>query len=386
MSFNKRDTDKQNDNRREDSEDYRQLFLSDAPMLDLRAPVEFSQGSFTTAINLPLMSDDERHQVGCCYKQQGQQAAIKLGHQLVSGEVRQRRLASWIDFVKQHPQDGYLFCFRGGLRSQTVQSWLAEAGYHFPLVAGGYKSLRRFLIDSCERLTETLPFYILSGLTGSAKTPLLIEQNYHIDLEALANHRGSSFGRQVTPQPTQVNFENQLSIYLLKLEAKGSPYLLLEDESRLIGARSTPINFYQKMCQAPLILLNETQEYRVENILQEYVKGMHDKFCASDSPDPFTDFSKYLLGALDKVKKRLGGEGHQKLRKLMEAALAQQQKNQNSDLHRAWIGGLLGEYYDPMYRYQLQKKKHRIIFQGDRVEVREYFRSLQKQAEHHYQF
>ena len=132
--------------RRADTSDYRQLFLQDAPMMDMRAPAEFHHGAFPSALSLPLMTDEERAQVGICYKQQGQQAAIELGHQLVAGQTREQRMAQWREFAQANPT-GYLYCFRGGLRSQTVQQWLHEAGIDYPLVMGGYKAMRRFLMD-----------------------------------------------------------------------------------------------------------------------------------------------------------------------------------------------------------------------------------------------
>ena len=127
---------------RPDTDDYRALFLADAPMMDMRAPTEFSKGAFPSAASLPLMTDEERAQVGTCYKQQGQQAAIELGHRIVSGDIRDQRLAAWRDFAHNHPH-GYLYCFRGGLRSQTVQQWLRDAGIDYPLIRGGYKAMVR---------------------------------------------------------------------------------------------------------------------------------------------------------------------------------------------------------------------------------------------------
>lgn len=97
---------------RPDTDDYLSLFLNDTPLLDVRAPVEFEKGSFPNAVNAPLMNDEERHRVGICYKEQGQQAAIELGHQLVSGPVKAARIETWQRFAQRHP-DGYLFCFRG---------------------------------------------------------------------------------------------------------------------------------------------------------------------------------------------------------------------------------------------------------------------------------
>ena len=100
---------------RPDTADYRALFLADAPLADLRSPGEFAQGAFPGSLSLPLMTDGERAEVGTCYKRSGQQAAIELGHRLVCGQTRAERLARWADFARHHP-DGYLYCFRGGLR------------------------------------------------------------------------------------------------------------------------------------------------------------------------------------------------------------------------------------------------------------------------------
>jgi tRNA 2-selenouridine synthase len=154
---------------RPDTADYRALFLADAPMADLRAPGEFAHGAFPEAHSLPLMTDEERAEVGTCYKRKGQQAAIELGHRLVSGEIRAARLAQWVDFARRHP-DGYLYCFRGGLRSQTVQQWLREAGIAYPLVRGGYKAMRRFLLDELERSLSGAEIILISGKTGSCRS------------------------------------------------------------------------------------------------------------------------------------------------------------------------------------------------------------------------
>ena len=116
--------------------DYRHIFLNDVPMMDVRAPVEFGQGAFPGVTNLPLMDDGERQQVGTCYKHKGQEAAIALGHQLVSGATKRQRIEAWAQFARAHPQ-GVLYCFRGGLRSQIVQQWLLnEVGIDYPRVVG----------------------------------------------------------------------------------------------------------------------------------------------------------------------------------------------------------------------------------------------------------
>ena len=138
--------------------DFRHIFLNDVPMMDVRAPVEFGQGAFPGVVNHPLMNDDERQQVGTCYKQKGQDAAIALGHQLVSGATKQQRIEAWAGFAQAQPQ-GVLYCFRGGLRSQIVQQWLkSEAGISYPRVVGGYKAMRTFLIDTTEAASAQCGF------------------------------------------------------------------------------------------------------------------------------------------------------------------------------------------------------------------------------------
>lgn len=178
---------------RADTGDYRQLFLDNVPFLDLRSPGEFVHGAFPTAHNLPLMSDEERAAVGTCYKRQGQAAAIALGHRLVSGAERERRLTAWCDFARRHP-GGYLYCWRGGLRSETVQQWLAGEGIAYPRVSGGYKALRRFLLDELQRSLERARLVLISGRTGTGKTRVVEALERAVDLERLARRYAESYG------------------------------------------------------------------------------------------------------------------------------------------------------------------------------------------------
>ena len=201
-------------------DDLKQLLVSGVAMLDTRAPVEFELGAFPTSCNLPLMSDDERRVVGTCYKTSGQDAAIELGHKLVSGLVKARRVESWLHFFKQHPE-AVLYCFRGGLRSRITQQWLSEHGVGVPRVQGGYKALRRFVLEQLEQLPQCYQALVISGRTGSGKTRFLQHYQQKTDLECLANHRGSAFGPQVTPQPTQIAFENALAVDLAAEAGQG---------------------------------------------------------------------------------------------------------------------------------------------------------------------
>ncbi|MFB0701041.1 tRNA 2-selenouridine(34) synthase MnmH [Pseudomonas protegens] len=356
-----------------DCTDYREIFLNDRPMMDTRAPIEFTKGAFPGVLNLPLMTDQERQRVGTCYKQQGQQAAIVLGHQLVSGDIKQQRVQAWADFARAHP-DGLLYCFRGGLRSQIVQQWLREAGIDYPRVGGGYKAMRTFLLDTTEQALQQCDFVLLGGMTGTGKTEVLGQLDNALDLEGHANHRGSSFGRRATGQPSNIDFENRLAVDLLKKRERGVQAFVLEDENRMIGSCALPLPLYQSMQGLPMVWLEDSLANRVQRILDDYVVNLCAEFVAVHGEQGFALFAERLLESLNKIHKRLGGERHQRLFLLMEAALAEQARSGDVERHRAWIEGLLGEYYDPMYAFQRESKGARIEFSGEHGAVLDYLR------------
>ncbi len=359
-------------------EDLHQVLLSNMPLLDVRAPVEFRDGSFPAAHNLPLMTDDERAAVGTCYKQKGQDAAIELGLQLVSGAVKSGRVAEWAQFVQHHPE-GALYCFRGGLRSKITQQWIyQQTGRLYPRVQGGYKALRRYVLDQLERLPSRYQSVVLSGRTGSGKTRFLTTLRQQIDLEGLANHRGSAFGPQVTPQPGQIDFENALAVQLLHQLEAGVHALVFEDESSNIGSIHVPATLFAALGAAPLVMLQVDDDERVQISYQEYVVDMTAAFAAQYAADPeagFLAFSEYLLGSLAKIRRRLGGVRYAEVLSLMQAALAVQGRSGETAAHRGWVRTVLLDYYDPMYDYQLSKKQQRLVFKGNTDEVREYLAS-----------
>ncbi|VXB82415.1 tRNA 2-selenouridine/geranyl-2-thiouridine synthase [Pseudomonas sp. 8AS] len=359
---------------RNNSSDYRQIFLGDIPLMDMRAPVEFSKGAFPGVVNLPLMNDIERQRVGTCYKQHGQQAAIELGHKLVCGQVKAERVEAWSAFAKAHPE-GYLYCFRGGLRSQIVQQWLAEVGIDYPRVLGGYKAMRTFLIETTQQAVAECDFVIVGGMTGTGKTEVIAQLGNSLDLEGHANHRGSSFGKRATLQPGQIDFENRLAIDILKQRAAGTEQFVLEDESRLVGSCSLPLELHQGMQGYPLVWLEDSFEGRVERILRDYVIDLCAEFIVvHGAEDGARLFAERLLQSLSNIQKRLGGERYQRLLAIMQAALAEQQRSASVDLHRGWIEGLLREYYDPMYAFQRDSKAGRIEFAGEQAAVVAYLR------------
>ncbi|MCA0901931.1 tRNA 2-selenouridine(34) synthase MnmH [Microbulbifer agarilyticus] len=357
---------------RPDSKDYREIFLSDRPLIDTRAPLEFNKGSFPCATSLPLMTDAERQKVGTCYKQQGQDAAIKLGHQLVSGAIKEERVNAWAEFAREHPE-GYLFCFRGGLRSQISQQWLHEAGVDYPRIQGGYKAMRTFLLNEIESAVSECQFTLVGGMTGTGKTEVLNVLANAVDLEKHANHRGSTFGKRATPQPSQIGFENALAIDFLKRRAAGQHHFVLEDESRLIGRCSVPLSLHQQMRSYPLVWLDDAFENRVERILGDYVIDLCAEFVTEHGEEQGPEiFATSLKQNLSNITKRLGSERYRQLAAMMDQALEQQLTTGNVERHRDWISSLLQDYYDPMYDYQIEKNADRIIFRGTQQEVVEY--------------
>ena len=362
-------------------DDLETLLRDDTPLIDTRSPVEFAKGSLPTAINLPLLTDEERETVGTCYKEQGQDAAVRLGHELVAGDLKEQRVETWKAFVAQHPE-GALFCFRGGMRSEIAQRWLKDAGVDYPRVKGGYKAMRRWLSEYTDQLIEQTSLLLLGGPTGAAKTRILNEGDGggpipgSVDLEGLANHRGSAFGRRVTEQPTQIGFELALGVQLLKHRHAGHQKLLLEDEGRLIGRCALPLSLQAARQDADWIQLDASVDARVEHSYENYILQNLDELMIQDAARGFEQFATGLLESLERIQKRLGGQRYAELKAIMQDALAAHERG-NPETHKTWISELLTGYYDPMYNYQMNSRTKPPLFRGTEKEVVEYLLQIE---------
>lgn len=328
----------------------RKLFLDKTPLIDVRAPVEFNTGAIPNSVNLPIMNDQERALVGTCYKEQGQQAAIELGHSLVNGKVKEERIQKWSDYLSKQPE-AQLFCFRGGLRSQISCQWLRDNGIERYPLEGGYKRLRSFFLSWLEE--APLPNIIrLGGPTGSGKS--LVLQNFkNIDLEALANHRGSAFGDQ-GEQPSQISFENRLALNILE---NHNSLCLIEDESAMIGKVSIPRRFFFHLRHSPLVILKVEREERIRNIFEQYVQSSSQEF---------------FLSALDRIQKKLGGLRYKEVERSMTHAF---DLKDSFEAHASWIAMLLDWYYDPLYAKDLARQPGKILFEGNELEVKEFLKA-----------
>ena len=354
----------------------RDLLKAGIPFLDVRAEIEFAKGAMPNAFNLPILNTDERHQVGICYKEQGQEEAIKLGHLLLSGQTRQRRLDHWCQFLAANPSAN-VYCWRGGMRSNLTQQWMRAEGFDIALVPGGYKALRKVILAELENISQS-SIVIIGGKTGTAKTPLINALDTGIDLEGFAHHRGSSFGRRVQEPPCQSDFENALAVDVMKkVDRSPEQYLFFEDESRNVGPLSIPLQMWQSMSEAKVAVVDMPLEFRVQRVLQEYVIEMLQEHIAVDAESGPENYRQQLLASLFRIRKRLGSERYVKLEAIMGAAIEEQLASGDTSMHDGWIEALLTDYYDPMYEYQLSAKKDRVVFAGDYQQVLEWAAQLQ---------
>lgn len=326
--------------------------------IDVRSEGEFEKARIPGFRSMPILTDDERHQVGLCFKTLGQKAAVALGHDLVAPD-RARRIDAWRCAAAGRPI--VTTCWRGGLRSEIAADWMVEAGESVQRVSGGYRAMRHALLDRLEHLPDLL---VLTGLTGSGKTELIHDVDVpRVDLEGLANHRGSAFGGFfASPQPTQTNFENELLLVL----PQNAPWVLIEDESSFIGSVSLPKPLMAKIKNAPVVFLESATRERAFRIFVEYVR---EPLEAGMAPDIL---EAELQSRLDRLARPLGGQRHQELTDKLRAAFAKDPDEVQS--HEAWIEMLLVQYYDPRYRYGIERNQRPEIFRGDFASVRAWLR------------
>lgn len=344
--------------------------VKDTQILDVRAPIEFSQAAAPHSFNIPILDNAERTLVGTCYKQQGREAAIKLGHKIVSDENKKNKLDSWLNFLEKNP-GSILTCFRGGLRSQVAQSFLAENKIDILRISGGYKRIRQIYLDEMTAFSKhENRIQVLAGETGSGKTQLIEKlsttNHPHLDLEKYAAHRGSAFGKREWAQPAQATFENLMGHALLKYRHSGSTQkVLIEDESRVIGSLHLPEVLFKQMRQASIIQLIEGLDQRVQNIFNEYISA---------------DLKIYdgFIQAVAKIQKKLGGLRATEILQDLEEARRSFTEHQDLEPNKIWIEKMLVWYYDPMYQYSLRQREPAVEFAGDRSAVEGYLKSLSK--------
>jgi tRNA 2-selenouridine synthase len=294
------------------------------PLVDARSEGEFAQSHIPGAINIPILDNAERIQVGTLYKQAGPEKATLKGFELVGPRFHLIQREALRNFPNKKVM---LYCWRGGMRSQILSWLLTQVGFEVYRLAGGYKTYRTFTFNE---VRKPYPLLVLGGKTGAAKTVLLQKLKERgeqvVDLEGLANHKGSSFGAIGLPgQPTVEQFENLLAEQLRKIQPDRA--IWVENESRRIGRIILPDPFFLQMTQSPRIEIEKTDTERIAHIAREYA-GL-------DQVE--------LSAAVLRLQKRLGGD---RTKQAVEAIQANQPE--------IWIPILL-QYYDKTYSYDLAR-------------------------------
>lgn len=292
-------------------------------VIDVRSPIEFTAGHIPHAVNVPLFSDDEREQIGTLYKQSGRDVAIEKGLEFVgpkmAGFVRRAK-----ELVSNTPDDKtvHVHCWRGGMRSQSFAWLLDTAGIDVRVLEGGYKAFRKL---AHRQIGFRHQMIVLSGLTGAGKTEYLkllaAAGEQVVDLEKLANHRGSSFGSLgLGDQPTTEQFENRLFAELVSLDP--GRRFWVEDEGSRLGHVVVPPRFVKQIRRSPAVFLDVGKERRLDNLMAEY-GGLE---------------TNGLVEATRGIQKRLGGQN------MIEAIKA----IESGDLRKA--ADITLSYYDRSYR------------------------------------
>ncbi len=296
------------------------------PIVDVRSPGEYDRAHIPGAVSIPLFDNDERAQVGTKYKNAGKDSAVLLGLTLVGPKLA--------DFVKQakklNPQNKEVLvhCWRGGMRSGSFGWLLDTAGLTASVLAGGYKAYRNIVLNA---FAEPLNLFVIGGKTGSGKTDILkklaLQGEQIIDLEALAHHKGSTYGAiGQLPQPSTEQFENRLFHTLQTLDTNRR--IWLEDESRNVGSCFIPMPLWQQMQVASVANVDIPKDKRVNRLVAEYAGIDHG----------------LLVEATERIRRRLGG-------KVTKDALDALIRHDY-----ATVADLTLDYYDKSYSHGLSQR------------------------------
>lgn len=317
-------------------------FLSErelTPVIDVRSPAEYSKGHIPGAFNIPLFTNEERAIVGTKYVQESRYNSVIAGLDFVGP-----KLSGFIDKVSTIAPDKkvLVYCWRGGMRSSSM-SWLFNlAGFNSKTLIGGYRSYRRYIK---EYLEKPLNIIVLGGMTGSGKTELLSQLSKFgqqiIDLEGLANHKGSAFGAiGQNPQPSTEFFENLLFEEISKLDPNIPTWV--EDESKSIGTVFIPNEFFSQMLNSPVIAIELPTDIRIERLAKDYTN------C---NPE-------LLVDSVNRITKRLGSDNASR-------AIKSIQEGRFGEAIEITL-----KYYDKTYLYGLSSKKNKLtIVQLDKNDI-----------------
>lgn len=308
--------------------------VNELPLIDVRSPLEYQKGHIPGAENIFLFDDDERALLGFLYVKKSPEEAIQKGRELANSRL-ERYIEAASDIASE--KKVCIYCWRGGMRSNSFAELLSQNGYEVNLLKGGYKSYRSLVIGA---FSVQAPLIVMGGMTGSGKTRLLKELSAAdvqiIDLEHLAHHKGSVFGAMNQPeQPTSQQFENDLYEVWRRLDFKQP--ILVEDENYDIGTVKLPYALWQQMREAPMLEVRVSHEHRVASLVAEYA--------AQDD--------RLLASGIRRIEKRLG------------AGNAQRAMSAINEKDYRLATEILLDYYDKSYHASIEKRNAARVFVVD---------------------
>ena len=302
-------------------------------VIDVRSPSEYLDATIPGSLNIPFFNDEERAEIGTIYKQKSPHAAKERGLAIVSA-----KLPAFVKEFSNIEGKKALFCWRGGMRSRTTATVLDLMGMKVFRLTGGYRAYRNWVTEQLNTLEIKQEAFVINGNTGSGKTKILHrlrEEGFPvIDLEGLANHRGSIFGEIGLRANNQKTFDALLVHDLNRLQS--SSYILFEGESKRIGKVTIPDFLLEKKMQGTQLFLEMPIEERVQHILEDYEPWNHKQEC---------------IQAFNRIKRRI----HTPVAKQIESDL-------EAENYASVVRLLLESYYDPLYQHKAnQYPEHKKI-------------------------
>lgn len=315
--------------------------------IDVRSEREYGEDTVPNAINMPILTNEERENVGYIYKNIDKDKAKEIGL-----KYAQVKLVDFYKKAKALNNEGKkiaLFCYRGGMRSNSIANILNIMGIDVLLVRGGYKEYRKYVISNLDKYIQKHKYIVLHGLTGVGKTKIIRELDRFgqgvIDLEGLAQNSGSVFGTigYGNVKVTQKKFESKLLQQLKNIER---PFIFVESESRRIGQVNLPEQLYRNMKEGYHVLIETPLDNRIKNIYDEYLDVKAD------------DKDEKIIMAINKLRRRLGND--------VVGVLVKELKDKN---YIYVIEKLMKEYYDPLYNYSIKKiQNYDMIIKYDNID------------------
>jgi tRNA 2-selenouridine synthase len=323
-------------------------------LIDLRSPKEYEEATIPGAINIPIFTNEERHDIGYVYVNESVEKAKQMGVEAVSRKLPE--IYEKISRLDKEHRKLIFFCARGGMRSSSICSLFTTLGINAYKLNNGYKGYRKFINENLIKVNENVKYIVLHGKTGVGKTEILKElatQGYDVlDLEYAANHRGSLLGNVGLGSPrSQKAFE---SIAYEILNNRKSDYVFVEAESKRVGNIILPEFIHKSMREGRHILVEASLEFRADLLTKEYTKE--------------TGCKEEINNALNYLGKYMSEENINKYKSLIQV-----------DGFEEVATELMLKHYDPMYQSEIKKYEYDLVIEVEEIQksceqIKEWFK------------